>query len=194
MYKRAIAIGIILSIVGPFCIVAVYYCQFYHLLYREAQTEISQEMESRLSLIEQRLGKLEGHIPRRPTPVFVKGIISTTDVPPTESWMKLPPSSTNGAQFQVIRNKDGLWIVPELRLQAGSTNQQQFDIHVSPDIGTVAHGWLSFTEPYGQLASFDRFDLYHSYPETNLLLLSARAKPGNPVRMEFTTVLLVEHE
>ncbi len=196
MFKRAIAIGITLAIAGPFFIAALYHYQFYHTLYRDTRTEFSsfsQDVEQHLGSIEDRMGKLESHKPKRPTPIYIRGIISTTDVAPTESWPQRSLTSTNGQTFEILQDKDGLWIVPELRLQTGSTNEQVFDIHINPDIGRVSAGWLSHTEPYGELASLEQFYLYSPYRETNVLCLRALAKPGKPIRMEFTTVILVEH-
>ena len=197
MFKRAVAIGITLAIAGPFCIAALYYYQFYHTLYRDTSTEFSQEMEWRLGSIENRLGKLEAHKPQHPIPTYVRGLISTTDVRPSEFWPRHSTSLTNRQPFQIVQDEDGFWIVPELRIQAGSTNEQVFDIHVSPDIGTVTEGWLSHTEPHGELAALEQFYIYtysHAYtPETNVLHLRALAKPGKSFQMEFTAVMLVEH-
>jgi hypothetical protein len=200
MFKRAIAIGITLAIAGPFCIVALYYCQFYHALYRDTGTEFSQfsrDVESHLGSIDYRLSQLESHKPRHPIPTYIRGIISTTDVGPSESWTRHSTSLTNGQPFQIVQDKDGLWIVPELRLQTGSTNRQTFDIQVNPGFGTVTEGWLSHTEPYDQLASLEQFHLYTYHGtrtlETNVLHLSALAKPGKSFQMEFTTVILLEH-
>jgi hypothetical protein len=197
MFKRAIAIGITLAIAGPFFIAALYYYQFYHALYQDTRTEFSQEMEWKLGSIEDRLGRLEAHKPPHPIPVYVRGIISTTDVSPSESWTRHSTLLTNEQPFQILQDKDGLWIVPELRLQTGSTNQQIFDIHVNPSIGTVTEGWLSHTEPYGELAALEQFYLYtysHTWTrETNVLHLRVSAKLGKSFQMEFTTVILVQH-
>jgi len=192
----------VLAIAGPGCIVALYYCAFYHLLYRDTLTQFStaaSDTDWRLADIERRLGNLEAHKPRRPVPAYVRGLISTVDVAPTTSWPR--SDSSRAGSFEIVEEQGRFRIVPELRLRTGSTNEQVFDIYINPDLGTVRTGWLSHTEPYDQLAGMQDFDLYNWYNyyyardnQTNILHLRARASPGKSVRMEFTAVILLEHD
>lgn len=190
MSKRILGIVISLSVAGSFCITAAYYAHFFYARYRQTQTEFAQEMGPRLLGVEARVGKLESHNPRYLIPTRVRGAISTTDLNPFDAWARLHRSLTQSQEYQILENSNGLWIVPELRLPAGSTNQHRFDIHVGSGIGSVADGWLSLTEPYGELASFEQLSLYRR--GTNVLQLGALAKRGASIRMEFTAVILLE--
>ena len=164
--------------------VAAYFCQFYYYRYQTVVTEL----ESRINGFDDRLARLESYKPKHLIPSYAWAEISTSDREASHSFY----SREGEDQRLKLYTGKGDWIAPEIRIQAGSTNRLEFDIHYD-DTGSNAlvGAWLSHAEPYQDLAQFDEFDAYRPF-NTNVIRLAVQLKPGASVKSRFTIVILRE--
>ncbi len=181
--KRIIPIAIGIAIVGISCIIAAYYCHFYYTLHKSEVTDL----ERRINSFDQRLGRLEAHKARNLKAYKFWGEISTTDQP-RDSW-RSSMTWTNGDKFFETAFGKGDSIYPAIRLSASSTNEQEFDIHITDQAGRVVDAWFSHAEPFQDLAQFEHFHVYRS-DGTNMLKLIAQVRTNSSLKMRFQIVVL----
>ena len=163
-------------------VVAVYFSSYYYHLYVSARTELEQRcerLEGRVSYLEARKDLI---------PSYAAAEISTTDRPASESFRF---QEGDGKEFKLYIGK-GDWIAPEIRIPAGSTNRQEFDIHYGTGSNALVGAWLSHEEPYQDLAMFDEFRAYRPF-NTNVIRLVVQLKPGASIKSRVTLVILHEH-
>lgn len=181
--KRVLPVAVGTAIVGVSCILATYYCHFYHKLYIDTVTGL----EGRINSFDQRLGHLEARKARNLKAYKFWGEISTTDQY-RDSW-RSSMTWTNGDGFFETALGKGNSIYPDVRLPAGSTNKQEFDIHITNQAGKVVDAWFSHAEPFQDLAQFDQFHVYRS-DGTNMLKLIAQVRTNSSLKMRFQIVVL----
>ena len=183
LMKRVLPIAIGVAIVGVCCIVAAYYCHFYHKLYVDAVTGL----EGRINAFAPRLAYLEAHKARNLKAYKFWGEISTTDQP-REGW-RSSMTWTNGDRYFETALGKGDYIYPDIRISPDSTNRLEFDIHITEQAGHVVDAWFSHAEPFQDLAQFDQFLVYRS-DGTNMLRLITQTRTNSSLKMRFQVVVL----
>lgn len=182
--KRVLPLAIALTVAGVCCIVAAYFCHFYYTLYRNASTQLEQSVDSRIKELQfevQRLAKQRHFAPMR-----VRAVISTTDQE-AGHWGGEPASKPG--EYQAANSKTGWWVSPELRVPAGSTARQEYEISLSPSNTRIIDAWIS---PPGEPEVLRSFSTFSVCPNegTNSLHLIVCAKPDLSIRHEFTIVVV----
>jgi len=150
------------------------------------------ELENKYNSLHQRLSKVE-EIPRHITPYRVWGAVSSADQPHHELLQMVSgQGSTSNQVFKIKNFKGGPAVVPEFRLPVGSTNLHEFYVLLPGKMDRPIEAWISFPQPTGGLASFDRLDAYCPI-DTNAVKISFQLKPGASAKLVFDLIVLREH-
>lgn len=182
--KKILPLAVVLTLSGICCIIAAYYCHFYHALYLNVSTELEQTVNSRVNDLQHRVEQFAQQ--RHFVAIRAHGIVLTTDKDPGH-WAGEP--TTHPGEYELGSSKSGWVISPELRLPAGSMSVHEFYITLPPAETRAIDAWIS---PPGQpeiLAMFEQFSVI-PIEGTNLLKMTVQAKPGASLKFPFTMVVV----